>query len=252
MLNQASGPSLADTSRYLRSESLKHPSTEVLARYDRRAKLSGERISPFLREIHNLLLDYTRIRAWDRVLSVECADGWAAEELWRRLARGYVCGIDISPHMISLASKLRAVPGKLEFRVWDGESFPFAEESFDCVISTFGFHRYVNPEGVMREMARVLRPAGDAYILEPDRRSFGGLYALLDYYFRLADPGHLRYYSADQLLDLASQAGLPSVRVLKRYQRILRGGKLLATATVFHARRSGARTPPATLPEARL
>jgi ubiquinone/menaquinone biosynthesis C-methylase UbiE len=215
----------------------RRPIASTLARYDRRSRSSGDRISSFLREMYGLLLDQVNLRAWNRVLTVECGDGWPAEEAWRRLRRGYVCGIDMSPAMTELASRLRAVSGQLEFKFWSGEKLPFDDGSFDYVLSSFAFHRYARPASVLGEMHRVLKEEGRLYLLEPERRSFGGLYALWDYYHRFTDRGHVRYYAASELLQLVEDAGFGSVKLLQRWERALSGGKLLASAMIVQGQR---------------
>jgi len=199
---------------------------------------SGGRIAPFRREMYRLLLEGVRVRAWDRVLAVESGDGWAAEEAWRRLTRGYVCGLSSSPRKAELASRLRGVEGHLEFKVWNRKKFEFPDCSFDCVLSSFAMDRFSEPVATLREVRRVLRPGGDVYILEPDRKSFYGLYLLWDYYLRLADRLHRRYYSTAELLQLLVEAGFAGSHQLMCYEKLLTGGKVLATATVVHARRS--------------
>jgi len=63
-----------------------------------------------------LLLDLAPIRAWERLLFVQCGDGWIAEEAWRRVLKGFACGLDTTPGHVARASELRGVPDKLEFR----------------------------------------------------------------------------------------------------------------------------------------
>lgn len=211
----------------------KRPTPATLAHFDRRSASEDDRIAPFLREMHHALLDNVRPQAWSRVLSVECGNGWVAEEAWRRLGRGYVHGVDISPSMTDLASRLRRVDGQLEFSVWDGRRLPFADAAFDYVLSTFAFHRFSDPLQSLQEMRRVLEPGGAVYLLEPDRKSFRGLYALWDYYSRLTDPGHIRYYNAEKLLGLMRQAGFIKVEELLRSEKVLSGGKVLASAVIL-------------------
>jgi ubiquinone/menaquinone biosynthesis C-methylase UbiE len=211
--------------------------SDILTRHDRRPREENHRIYRFTREVHHLLLDQVPFRAWNRVLYVESGDGWPAEEAWRRMGRGYVCGVDASSTMTDLARRLRGVEGRLEFKRWDVGTIAFPDEWFDTIITSFAFHRYVNPVATLLEMRRVLRPGGQIYILEPDRMSFGGLFALWDYYFRLTDPGHVRYYTPTAVLRLLQRAGFAGERELDRYQRLLSGGKLLASAVFLNARR---------------
>lgn len=114
------------------------------------------------------VLEQVTIKAWDRLLFVECGDGWLVEEAWRRLGKGCVCGLSTSRPLVDLAVRLRGVPGGVEFKWWDGERFPFPNGSFDRVMSCVPSACYVEPVVVLREMARVLRPDGDAYLLESD------------------------------------------------------------------------------------
>jgi SAM-dependent methyltransferase len=208
-----------------------------LTRVEAAGAEGANRVGPFRREMCHMLLDHARVRAWDRVLAVQSRGGWAAEEAYRRLVRGYVCGLDISLQEIEQASNLRGIPGQLEFQVWDGKRFPFSDQSFDSVLSVFAFDRYPDPVAVLQEMWRVLRPQGHLYLLEPDRMSFRGLYALWDYCLRIADRGHLRYYSAHELLRLMERAGFANRQELCRLERLRSGGKLLATAVTFQGQR---------------
>ena len=221
--------------RGLRVEMSKQITADVLTRHDRRPRAENHRIYRFTREVHHMLLDQVPFRAWNRVLYVESGDGWPAEEAWRRMGRGYVCGVDASSTMTELARRLRGVDGRLEFKSWDVGTLGFADGWFDTVITSFAFHRYVDPVAPLLEMRRVLRPGGHIYILEPDRKSFSGLFVLWDYYFRLTDPGHVRYYTPSDMLRLLDQAGFAGGRQLHKYQRLLSGGKLLASAVFLSA-----------------
>jgi SAM-dependent methyltransferase len=114
------------------------------------------------------LLDQVRMKAWERLLFVECGDGWVVEEAWRRMARGSAFGLSTSPHLVASAVQLRGVPGRVEFRVWGGERFPFPDQSFDRVISCVSWGWYRESAAVLHEVTRVLRVGGAAYLLDVD------------------------------------------------------------------------------------
>jgi ubiquinone/menaquinone biosynthesis C-methylase UbiE len=116
-----------------------------------------------------LVLDQVRSWGWDDILFVECGDGWAAEEAWRRRrTRGHVVALDRSPGSIERASRLRGVVGRVEFATWDGRQLCQASDTFDQLISSFALQRSADPEALAREMLRVLRPGGELYALEPE------------------------------------------------------------------------------------
>ena len=126
-----------------------------------------------------VLLDRLSIRAWERVLFVECRGGRLAEEAWRRMARGYVCGVDRSRRLIATARRLRGVPGKLEFEVWDGRSIPCRDQWFDHVICDPRLRDHPEPGALRTELRRVTRPGGRIYLLSTEsagspERDFGG------------------------------------------------------------------------------
>jgi ubiquinone/menaquinone biosynthesis C-methylase UbiE len=111
-------------------------------------------------------LDEVRLSAWDRALFTECGDGWLAEEAWRRMAKGYVCGVDQSENRVARANRLRGVPGKLEFRTWDGRHLAMPGGCFDWVVSEFASEPCSGRVLVLEEVRRVLRPGGEVYLLQ--------------------------------------------------------------------------------------
>jgi SAM-dependent methyltransferase len=112
------------------------------------------------------VLAQASLRAWDRVLWLSCGNGWGPEEAWRRMRKGYVCGLDRSPEEVSQASQLRAVPHTLEFRCWDGCAVPWLARSFDHVISCAAIIASPQPEGLLQEISRVLVAGGTLSLAE--------------------------------------------------------------------------------------
>jgi ubiquinone/menaquinone biosynthesis C-methylase UbiE len=122
---------------------------------------------PARRGLDLLVLDLVRIQAWDRILFVECGDGWIAEEAWRRALRAYVCGLDTSVAQVERAKQLREVGGKLEFMPWDGRTLPVPDAVFNRVVAIFSPAPPQPTPGVLRDLRRVLRAEGEAYLLHP-------------------------------------------------------------------------------------
>jgi SAM-dependent methyltransferase len=73
-----------------------------------------------------------------------------------------VVGVDLSYTQLGHAARLNAAIGLHPFLIQaDAQRLPFAAESFDVACSSFGALPFVaDSAGVMREVARVLRPGG--------------------------------------------------------------------------------------------
>jgi SAM-dependent methyltransferase len=76
--------------------------------------------------------------------------------------RGYqVIGVDIAPNLLEQARERAASAGlAIQFDEGDAEALPYADASFDAVVTMFGAMFAPRPELVASEFARVLKPGG--------------------------------------------------------------------------------------------
>ena len=85
----------------------------------------------------------------------------------------------------------RADHRALDLRVYDGRAIPFADETFDAVLSNAVLEHVMDLEAFFREVRRVTRPGGISYHLYHNYYSFSGGHVPEE--DRLSDPwGHLR------------------------------------------------------------
>ncbi|MEO8876793.1 MAG: methyltransferase domain-containing protein, partial [Polyangiaceae bacterium] len=96
-----------------------------------------------------------------RMLDIGCGTGSLLRALSPRI--GASVGVDISRGMIDEA-KARAT-ANLSFETIDGPSLPFANASFDVVVSFLSF-RYLDWDPIVREIARVLTPGGRLIVVD--------------------------------------------------------------------------------------
>jgi SAM-dependent methyltransferase len=98
------------------------------------------------------------IHSGDRVLDVACGTGVLTREAASRAGpTGAVTGLDLSPEMLAVAARLS--PG-LRWQEGSAEALPFADQSFDAVVSQFGLMFFPDQVAGLREMMRVLVPGG--------------------------------------------------------------------------------------------
>lgn len=93
------------------------------------------------------------------VLDVACGTGNAA--LRAAVAGGNVVGVDLTPELFDAGRRLAAEAGvEIRWDEGDAEDLPYADESFDVVLSTFGVMFAPRHRVAAGEIARVLRPGG--------------------------------------------------------------------------------------------
>jgi SAM-dependent methyltransferase len=99
------------------------------------------------------LLDAARIAPAIEVLDVCCGTGLVTAAATVRGAR--TIGLDFSSAMLNQA---RQAHPELQFDEGDAEALPYADDSFDAVVSNFGIHHVAHPDKALAEAMRVLRP----------------------------------------------------------------------------------------------
>ncbi|CAN5904734.1 class I SAM-dependent methyltransferase [soil metagenome] len=105
------------------------------------------------------LCEAAGLRPGERVLDVATGSGNAALAAARRYCK--VTGADYVPALLEKGRERAAVEGlTVDFRVGDAEDLPFADSSFDVVISCVGAMFAPDQERVAAELIRVCRPGG--------------------------------------------------------------------------------------------
>ncbi|HJZ74257.1 MAG TPA: class I SAM-dependent methyltransferase [Vicinamibacterales bacterium] len=105
-----------------------------------------------------------------RVLEVAPGPGYLSVELARR---GYsVSAVDISRSFVRITRESAVRAGvSVDVRHGDAAHLPFADASFDYAICVAAFKNFTDPLGAINEMHRVLRPGGQASILDLRRNA---------------------------------------------------------------------------------
>ena len=129
---------------------------------------------------YRLLLGQVELKPGAKVLDVGCGTG----ALLRKIAdacpiNGF--GIDMSEDMIEEAK--RKCP-EMDMRISRCEETPFEDSTFDVITTCMAYHHFSNRAGFAKEAARILKPGGCLYIVDPRfpfviRKAMNGFFKMI-------------------------------------------------------------------------
>ena len=152
----------------------------------------------------------------DLVLDVAAGTGHAARQL-APAARAVVV-LDATAAMLARGHAQAVVDGiaNVVFVHGDAAALPFLDASFDAVVCRFAAHHFEQPDAVVAEMARCVRPGGHVALVDLIADDDPPIAAEQNRLERLRDPSHTRMLSAGELETLLAGAGLRAVDLLIR------------------------------------
>ncbi len=135
------------------------------------------------------LLRACGIRAGDRVLDVAVGSGNAA--IPAAAAGALVTASDLTPELFEAGRRVATERGiDLEWAEADAESLPFADDSFDVVLSCVGAMFAPHHQAAADELVRVVRPGGTIGMINWTPEGFiGELFATMAPYAPPPPPG---------------------------------------------------------------
>ncbi|OZG75243.1 methyltransferase type 11 [Hahella sp. CCB-MM4] len=111
------------------------------------------------------------------VLDVACGTGALTCHAADSTGGGHlVTGLDINEDMLAVARDKKPT---IDWRQGSAEELPFQDESFDVVVSQFGFMFFENQVTALKEMMRVLKPGGRLAVAVCDALDHSPGYAVL-------------------------------------------------------------------------
>jgi ubiquinone/menaquinone biosynthesis C-methylase UbiE len=179
------------------------------------ARTRGNDLADFRRQARAVA---ERLSMGCTVLEVAPGPGFFAIEL-AKLGDFKITGLDISRTFVDIAKEnARLANVAIVFRLGNASEMPFSAESFDFIYCSAAFKNFSEPVKALDEMYRVLRPGGEAmvvdlrkdvslaevnsYVRQSGRSRFDAWLTSLTFRFMLVK----RAYTKDELISLAQQS----------------------------------------------
>lgn len=139
-----------------------------------------------------------------KVLDVSCGTGEFLREL-QKIGKHQLYGIDLSAQMLAKARE--KLGNSVHLQKADVGELPFADNTFDAVISTEAFHHYPDQKKALHEMRRVAKKRGRVLIVD-----INFFLRPVHWLFERLEPGCVKINSRREMRKLFQEAGLQHVQ----------------------------------------
>lgn len=182
------------------------PADPVRREYARLASVYDEKWRFYNEATARATLDRIEVAGTERVLDAGCGTGNLILSMRQRWPLLRCWGVDLCGEMLEAGkAKLGRAGGRLPLVQGRAERLPFAEGSFDLVISCNSLHFVPDPAQALSEFRRVLRPGGRLLVTDwCDDYLTCRLCSLL---LRLCGKDHGRLLGGEELASLLEEAG---------------------------------------------
>jgi ubiquinone/menaquinone biosynthesis C-methylase UbiE len=155
-----------------------------------------------------MIVDAASPRPGDTLLDVACGGGIVVCAFAPHVQ--HATGIDMTPAMLDRARQLAAEKGiaNVTWERGDVGRLPYADGTFDIVVTRFSMHHFLDPLGVLREMVRVCAPAGRVVVVDMYASDDPAKAAEWNRAEILRDPSHVRCLTLPELKRLFGSVGL--------------------------------------------
>ncbi|RUR83147.1 class I SAM-dependent methyltransferase [Chlorogloeopsis fritschii PCC 9212] len=202
--------------------------TKVSQQYNQMASVYDRRWSGYILNTLLFLKNWAQIPPSATVLDVGCGTGEFEKIVLAENPTQHMVGVDISQKMLAIAQNKCHEYTNVSFQTASVLQLPFADDSFDVIVSASAFHYFDAPDAALTEMKRVLKPDGCVVILDWCRDYF--LCQVCDILLKIFDPAYKQCYSQAEFHNLLAAAGFEIRRASKVRFGIV-WGMMIATAT---------------------
>ncbi len=184
------------------------------AEFDRRA-------SRIRAELGEKLADMLALQGDEQVLDLATGTGRVARPVAKRLKTGRVVGVDQALAMLDVGHQHEDPIPRYQQSAGEADALPFKSNLFDRAFVSFSLHHFRNPEGMVKEVLRVLKNGARFVVLDPVIEEAKdsvdvALEAKINQVFRRTHGDDFRFHTASSIQRLLTKAGyrVPRVNVI--------------------------------------
>jgi ubiquinone/menaquinone biosynthesis C-methylase UbiE len=183
----------------------------VIDQFTRQAEPFAQRHGYSKDALLDVMADCAAVAGKDTVIDVACGPGIVSCFFARRVR--HVTGLDLVPAMLERAARYQAEQriANVSWQLGSCTNLPFADATFDCAVTRFSFHHFLQPQIALLEMKRVTRPGGTVLVCDVAPRP--DIQDAFNHWEILRDPSHVRALTRAELLALGENAALELRRI---------------------------------------
>ena len=131
--------------------------------------LENRALAPDQAQVNDELMNVFHPVSGEHLLEIGCGTGVLCRQMAPAVTpKGKVAGFDISLEFVSIASTRSNFSDTVQWGVSQAETLPFPESIFDGVLAARLLLHVPNPQIVLDEFLRIVRPGGRAVVVDWD------------------------------------------------------------------------------------
>jgi ubiquinone/menaquinone biosynthesis C-methylase UbiE len=147
---------------------------------------------------------------------IGCGPGHLAVLIAQKYRHLHIVGFDTAEEMVhnaSINASSLAISDRVEFRKGDVSSLPVPDSTLDFVVSTFSLHHWSDPDLVLGEIHRILKPEGQILLFDLRRDARRFFFWLLRFAQKVVVPIGIRRFN-EPVGSLLSSYSLSEIQAL--------------------------------------